>query len=296
MSRHILVIGASGQVGYHLLRAASWSGVEAVGTYSSSPVEGLAHLDIRRPAEVRALVERIEPAAIFLAAAMTHVDRCESEPELTREVNVAGPAHVARAAAGVGARLVFFSSDYVFNGRDGPYSEEILPSPISEYGRQKAEAEAIVAEELPDSHVIVRTTGVYGWEPQGKNFVIRVIRTLEEGEGIAVPADQVATPTYAPNLADASLVLGAGDFCGVYNVAGPDLLTRADFAAVVAKVFGLAAQRIEAVETSTLGQTAPRPLNGGLRTEKVVGATRIQMTPPVEGLTRMKASERVGGV
>src|SRR5574342_259317 len=122
-----LVIGASGLVGGALMRALQGARIDATGTYAKSPRPGLVPLDITDPARVRECVERHRPGAVFLTAALTHVDYCEDHPDEAFAINVEGARAVAQAAAGVGAQLIFYSTEYVFDGRAGPYDEEDRP-------------------------------------------------------------------------------------------------------------------------------------------------------------------------
>jgi dTDP-4-dehydrorhamnose reductase len=281
-----LVIGGSGQVGHHLLRALLEQHQDALGTAASHSVPGLVPLDIRDRASVLSLVSESRPDVVLLAAACTNVDSCEVDPPSAHIVNVLGAKYVADAVGGIGSRLVFFSSDYVFDGRAGPYSEDDATSPISEYGRQKVMAEELVALNAPD-HLIIRTTVVYGWEPQGRNFVQRLVTSLREGKTAKVPGDQVGTPTYAPNLAEASLELSRLKLCGIIHVAGPAAASRYEFAVRAAQVFGLDPSLVESVPTASLKQLANRPLQAGLRTKKAATILKTKLLTYGEGLETM---------
>jgi len=173
---------------------------------------------------------------------------------------------------------VYFSSDYVFDGTAGPYSEDDPPSPTSAYGRTKLAGEEVVREIAAD-HLIVRTTGVYGWEQQGKNFVMRLIRELGDGRTLKVPTDQIGSPTYASNLVQAVRELLQHRKVGTYNIAGCQLVDRYHFALAVARVFGLRADLLTPVSTAELGQDAPRPLQAGLKVDKA----KREITTPLLG-------------
>ncbi len=287
MSRQ-LVIGASGQVGEHLIRALSASGLDAVGTYYSHAIPGLRELDVRDTGNVHALIEMIRPEVIYVPASLTNVDYCELHPEEAYAANVVGVRNVVAATNEVGARLVFFSSDYVFDGKSGSYREDDLPAPICEYGRQKVLAEQHVSLQARD-YLIVRTAVVYGWERQGKNFVYRLTDALRCGRTIQAPIDQVGSPTYAPNLARAVVELALSDASGVYHVAGPEQVNRYDFARVAAEVFGLDSRLIQPVATSELGQAAARPLNAGLAVEKAAERLTVELSGYRDGLRAMAA-------
>jgi len=289
MSTH-LVIGASGMVGEYLVRAAADAGFEAIGTYHSHLVRGMQRLDIRNQTEVQLLMAKVRPTIVYLPASLANVDYCELHPGEGYATNVIGVCNVVRAVNEVGAKLVYFSSDYIFDGKAGPYREDDPPNPICEYGRQKLMAEHYIALHARD-YLIVRTTVVSGWERQGKNFVYRLLKTLKAGQVLKVPVDQIGNPTYAPNLAQAVVELALSDARGVYHVVGPDRVNRYEFACEAARVFGLDGSLIQAVATSELGQPAPRPLNAGMVAEKAAAKLRIPLIGYREGLRAM-ASKR----
>ncbi len=262
-----LVIGASGQVGEHILHQAGLAGHGALGTYHESERPGFTQLDIRDSGQVDRLIRQTRPAVVWLPAATTNVDYCETHPEETFATNVAGVYHVLEATHRAGAKLVYFSSDYVFDGHAGPYAENDVPRPLSEYGRQKLAAEHAVAVHASDA-LIVRTTVVYGWENGGKNFVVQLVQKLRRGERMRVPSDQVGSPTYAPDLARTVVALADSPSRGLFHLVGPDLVDRLVFARAAAEAFGLDPSLIEGVPTRELAQGAPRPLEAGMITQK----------------------------
>ncbi len=288
MSTH-LVIGAAGQVGEHLAQALVQAGHPVAGA-DFLPAAGIEPLDIRDLSQVQALVERVAPAVVYLPAALTNVDYCELHPAQSYGTNVLGVANVVAAANAAGARLVYFSSDYVFDGRAGPYTEAAPANPINEYGRHKLLAEHHIGLHARD-YLIVRTTGVFGWERQGKNFVYRLWQTLSAGQPVRVPVDQVANPTYAPNLAAVTVDLAGAGARGVYNVVGPERLSRYEFACAAAETFGLDPRLVQPVATSELGQAAARPLNAGLVVDKVQARTRVPLVGCRAGLQAMRETQ-----
>jgi dTDP-4-dehydrorhamnose reductase len=255
-----LIIGASGQVGGLLLvRWRARQGM-AVGTAFRNGRPGQRCLDVRDARAVAGLVSEVRPEVVFLPGALTHVDYAEGHAEECRAVNVTGTAHMARAVRGTGAVLVFFSTEHVFPDGPDAYPEKAPCAPRSVYAQSKAEAEGVLRELLPDRHLILRTSWVYGPEAQGKNFVYRAVATLRRGENLVVPADQYGQPTYSPDLADAAIELLAAGRRGTFHVVGPEHLTRQAFAERIATVFGLDAGLIRGVSTASLSQAAPRPL------------------------------------
>lgn len=286
-ARPVLVIGGAGLVGSHV--RAAFAGRDVVATQYRRTVADGEPLDITDAGAVRALVARVRPTVVILAAAEPHVERCEREPEATRRVNVAGARHVARATAEVDALLVVFSSEYVFDGRYGPYGTDDLTAPINEYGRQKVAVEAI-AHEVP-RHLVCRTSGVFGWDPERKNFACQVIDHLRAGRRFVAPSDQVITASYAPSLAAAVRDLVDGGHVGVFHVAGPRVLPRGELARSVADAFGLEVSLIDERTTAELGLVAPRPLNAGLRTERLRSAIGHGLVDPADALVEMRTTE-----
>lgn len=281
-----LVIGASGQVGEHLLRSL---GPDAVGTYFESAVPGLRQLDARDDAAVTAILREVRPQVVYLTASEPNVDLCERDPEGTAATNVGATEVVARAVAGAGARLVYFSTDYVFDGSAGPYSEDDDARPLSEYGRQKLAGERLTL--ATPGGLVVRTAVVYSRERQGKNFVARLIAADARGERWRVPSDQVGSPTYAPNLADCVVELARGGGDGIVHVAGPRAASRYDFAIEATRVFGLETVAIEPIPTRELAQAAARPLSAALRVDKVQRILAAPLLPYDAGLRAMAQAQ-----
>ena len=264
-----LIVGASGQVGGQLAQICEEQGIDWHGTACRQLNVGYAPLDIRDPAAVRTLILGVGPSVVFLPAAMTHVDYAEKNPNECWSVNVAGTTSVARVVRELGARLVLFSTDHVFGECDRPMLEDDCVAPQSVYARSKVAAEKRTRDLLPDSHLILRTSWVFGPEQQGKNFVYRAVRTLGGGEHLIVPADQWGQPTYSPDLASAALDLVRFGVTGTFHVVGPTRLTRLAHARLIARLFELDPELIVAPPTSELRQSAPRPLRVWLATEKV---------------------------
>ncbi len=288
----VLVVGASGQVGWHLLQTLRGQHQTVVGTYCNHPLPGgkWLRLDIRSRAQTFDVMFLARPRVVFLPAALTNVDECENHPEQTRKVNVDGVEHVVEAARLTGSRLVYFSSDYVFDGKSGPYDEDCPPNPICEYGRQKAEAEACVLSRSVEP-LVIRTTVVYGWEPQRKNFIARLVEKTTAGEQVRVPADQVGNPTYAPALAAAAVQLTRSQHSGIFNLVGAERVSRYQFALEAANVFRLDARLIVPVSTAELKQAAPRPLQAGLITRKADAILKAPLPGIRAGLTAMKGAQ-----
>lgn len=266
-----LIVGASGLVGWNLSRVAGQAGHAVTGTYHGFALPGLIQLDLDDAGKVRALLVREKPDVVVCCSAWSWVDGCQGDPGKAARLNRDQPGFLAREADLAGARFVHFSTSYVFDGTKGPYSEEDPPSPISVYGKAKLAGEKAVLEATGGSALIARTMGVYGEEPQRKNFVYQVRRNLGEGKRMKIPSDQIGNATYAPDLAGMLLTLLDRGLGGIWNLAGPEPdLKRRDLAERIAEAYGLDASLFDFVPTSSLGQPAPRPLHGGLKIGKIL--------------------------
>lgn len=245
--------------------------------------------DLADAAATERLIASAEADWVFCPAALTHVDYCEEHPEEAFRLNRDAPAATARLAARRGAGFVYYSTEYVFDGTAGPYGEDDPVNPVSVYGRSKLEGERRVLEENRKT-IALRTTVVYGPDPQEKNFVHQLLRRGRAGERMTVPADQVSSPTYNADLAEASVELAERGLGGVWNVAGTDILDRAAFARLACAVFGIDAGLVTPVSTASLGQSAPRPLRAGLRVERARATLRARLRGVRAGLEAMRAA------
>lgn len=288
-NRSAIIIGASGFVGSYLLETFR-ADHSVVGTFAADSLPGLQPLNITDATAVRNFFDRHSPEVVLCPAAQPHVEGCERDPEATQKINIEGLANVVRETQRVDARMVYFSSEYVFDGTDGPYSEGDATNPINEYGRQKLAAENLVRGNLRN-FLIVRLSAPYGWERREKNFVMQMLHRQQTGEPIRVPEDQVITPTYIRDLARAVHTLVGQDRTGIFHVAGGECTVRTDFARLVAQTFGLAPDLVRPVPTSALNLAAPRPKSAGLNTDKAAGALGHHLSSPREGLAAMRAEQ-----
>ena len=244
----ILVTGAAGLLGEALVAEARARGHEVVGL-------SRAELDVTDAALVRSVVSRHRPDAVVHSAAYTAVDRAESEPELARAVNRDGARNVAMAGAEHGAKLLYVSTDYVFDGRKrSPYLPSDETGPLSVYGRTKLEGEQAVTEALPGS-LVVRTSWLYGGQ---SGFVPAIFRRAAKGEGLRVVDDQRGRPTWAPDGAAAMLDLLDRGAHGVWHVAGGGECTWLELAREAVRLRGLDVE-IEAISSHDFASPARRP-------------------------------------
>jgi dTDP-4-dehydrorhamnose reductase len=284
-----LVIGASGQVGAALLRVLRARGHEAVGTWAHEAFPGLVPLDFTDAAATERLVGDTAPDWVLCPGALSHVDYCETHPAEAFAANLHGPLAAAKAAARAGAGFAYYSSDYVFDGVDGPYREDALPRPLGVYGQSKWEGEQAVLGAL-ERVLVVRTSVVYGPERQGKNSAYQLIGACRSGKGFRPAVDQRASPSYNPDVAAATVECCERDLRGTWHLAGADVLDRMAYALLVCRVFDLDASCLTPATTAQLGQKAARPLNGGLRIGKAQAQLRTPLRGVEAGLRAMRAA------
>jgi dTDP-4-dehydrorhamnose reductase len=277
MTKRCLVIGASGQVGRAVVAAFSdWDVFEAQRTPTTREQ---FRVDLTDPESIAAALTETKPHLVVVAGAWTWVDGAEDDPDECMETNVEGPAQVARWCAEHDATIVYYSTDHVFDGTDNPHDVDDPLNPLNTYARSKVEGEQRIRE-LTDRHVIIRTAWVYGPDQREKNFAIRLVRSLESGEPVKVPADQWGTPTYAPDLAEVTKTLVERGLTGIYQVVGPDFLSRIDLSKKVCEAFGLDPDLLEPIDTASLGQRADRPLKVRMSTATIDAV----MEDPIRGV------------
>lgn len=221
--------------------------------------------------DLRTEIDALDPDVVINCAAYTDVDACENAPRKAAEVNTYGVYMLCQAFSG---KLIHISTDYIFDGINGPYTEEDTPSPISIYGWSKLGGE-LVLRDRPDT-LIVRTTVLF--DQFSYNFVTSVIRRLLSGKTVTAPDLLYGSPTYVPHLAEA--ILQAVDLTGVINITGNRIMSRLQFARAIAKALGHGVTRI--FDGPITGH-APRPLNAGLDAGKAQ-LLGIPIYDPLEGV------------
>ena len=242
-----IVLGASGLLGKALMR--EWTGDEVVGLSSRD-------VDIRDADKIREVLEKARPDWIVLAAAYTNVDDCESHPDLAMAVNRDGPVNVVQAAKAIGAKLLFISSDYVFDGKKtSPYEAEDKRNPQSIYGRSKAEAEVRLLTVLPEC-CIARTSWLFG--AGGKCFPDTILKLAASRPALDVVDDQRGCPTYSVDLSRAIIGLCRNRASGVVHVTNAGDCSWFEFAREIVKGGGLSTE-VRPVSSQQMARPAPRP-------------------------------------
>jgi len=265
--KKVLITGVCGLLGQNLVRMLApdydLTGVDILprpGFFSG--LSDYKLVDITHPDEVGEAVERAKPDLVINTAAITNVDACETEKEKTDALNHRAVRTLLKTC-GKSAKFVQISSDYVFDGKSGPYADDAEPNPVSFYGITKLRAEEAVQEHSAD-HLIVRTMVLFGTAVSVRpDFIAWVRNSLSANREISAVTDQVGNITLASNLAANIGVLLNRNISGIVSLSGSDLLSRHAIAIEVAKRYGFNAALVRSAKTEDLKQAAPRPLNSG---------------------------------
>lgn len=270
--KRVLITGANGLLGQELVRLMSrYPEYDVLATARDSTPRydggsgGFAPLDVTVVDDVRRVFQDFTPTVVINCAALTQVDRCETNRDDCWKVNAEAVEHLALQCHHAGAHLIQVSTDFVFNGQNGPYREDARPDPVNFYGKSKQAAENAARGAGLDKWSIARTVLVYGTGENlaRSNFALWVIDKLTAGESIRVVTDQWRTPTYAPDLAAGIERIARYGKNGVFHLSGRELTSIYEFARTVADVFDLDDGLIRPTDGSEFQQTAARPAKTG---------------------------------
>lgn len=279
-----VLVGSNGQVGSEIARL--WQSSPASRT---TELVGLTHaeIEITERGQVTEILTKIAPTLVINTTGFLRVDESESVPETACLVNGIAVKHLAEACARLGATLVHFSTDYVFDGdKKTPYTESDTPSPVNAYGLSKLMGEHFLRYTLPEDHLIVRTSGVYGpagSRNKGGNFIETMLRLANEGRSLSVVDDQVFSPTYAPDLAGAVLDLLGNGVRGTVHLANSGETSWHGFARRAFELANLT-PRLTPTTSSEYAAAARRPAYSVLDNGRAYGHGLPRMRPWEEGL------------
>lgn len=266
----VFISGASGLIGGNCLKHFSSKDCQVVGSYFSYPTEDTVYFDTLNISNNENFdLFNFQPDIIVHCGALTHVDYCETNSEESHQKTVASTINLLEIATKLQAKFVYISTDYVFDGKHGPYHEEDETNPLGVYAKHKLEAEQLVLN-AGHNHLVLRVTNVYGHEERNKNFIARIIAQCKANEALKLrlPYDQYATPVNAMDVARAMYLLLIDNHSGIFHIASTDYMNRVELSLRVLKYFPDAKYTLESVTTELLQQPALRPLLGGLQKTK----------------------------
>ena len=273
IKKRILIVGSNGMLGQSLCSFYSkQKNVQILGCSieNKSFLDGFDYLpcDITKRNEVKKVALDFYPDVMVNASAYTNVDKSETEREQAWKVNVKGVEYLAEAARILDARIIHISTDYIFDGKNGPYTEGEKPNPLGYYARTKLASEnALKISGV--LYTILRTNVLYGSDSNCKaGFVRWLVTSLKEGKEVRIVTDQINNPTFVDDLVQAISKVVEYNKTGIYNIGGKEFLSRYEFSEIIADFFGLNKNLIKPITTDELNQSARRPLKSGLITLK----------------------------
>ena len=260
----LLITGAYGQLGDACVKYLKNNYKITLSGFS--PSDGGVHLDIRSKSSIKKVLSDIDPDVILNLAALTDVDGCELDPQQAKDINFSGVKNLCRDFSG---HFIQISTDYVFDGKSGPYSEEDEPNPKSVYGKTKLFADNWLLDNYSKS-TIIRTNILYSYTKRTKaSFLKWVVDSLNDNQNIKVVNDQWNNPTWTESLSSVISKIIDNQAFDLYHYGDRDILNRFDFSILISKVFNLDSSLIMPISSDELNQIAPRPRKSGLITKKI---------------------------
>lgn len=295
---NILVTGANGLLGSHLMRRFDSSNHSVTGLSRNKPYKSefkapsFIELDMTFPERLNNFLMQSEYDVIINCAAMADVDLCEREQNMASAINFEAVSCLAEYCEVSGALLIQISTDYVFDGKAGPYDENDSLNPINFYGRTKLAAEKVI-QDSECEYIIARAVHVYGNLPDAPSKQLAwLLAARDNGREIKGATDQFSNPTWAGNLADAIIELTVSSIRGIIHIGGNDYISRYDFALEAAKVLGIDSSLIKKTTLNELNLPASRPLKAGLKIDKM---KNLMTTCPMgvrDGITKVQSGAR----
>lgn len=274
----LLITGSNGLLGQKIVKRCIRHGIPFLATSKGEnrnpecPEDCFEELDITDPVAVDGLVETFRPSAIIHTAALTNVDYCELNPEECHQVNVEATRLLWEAAKKTGCHFEFVSTDFVFDGEKGNYSEADATNPLSTYARSKNEAEQLLLKDENTNWSIVRTIIVYGTghNLSRSNMVLWALEALPKGETMNLVNDQFRAPTWADDLAYGCVELIKRNHTGIFHLAGPETMSIDTIVKRIAAFLHIADPKIQTISSATLNQPAKRPPKTGFNLKKAI--------------------------
>ncbi|MFW9946853.1 MAG: dTDP-4-dehydrorhamnose reductase [Candidatus Odinarchaeota archaeon] len=300
----LLIIGASGLTGYRLAKLSS-EFYEVYGTYNKRPINiencEISQLDKTNKEKVHSLIKHINPNIVIDCSAVHNVDYCETHQEETWNVNVEATKFIAKICKDIEARMIYISTDYIFDGTAKHYDEYSKPNPINYYGVSKLKAEEEIAN-LEISYAIARTSLIFGWIPselkglessskKSINFVLWALNKLRNRVPLNIVTDQFSTPTFVDNLVNYLLALAKSNENGIFHTTGKQCLNRYEFACKIIEVFNINKDLITPVTSDLFEQIAERPMRCCLSSDKAQKLLGVKPYTIQEALLKMKEQE-----
>jgi dTDP-4-dehydrorhamnose reductase len=295
----VLIAGCHGELGSALVRRVSGKyNVIGLGRDEEKLISNVDYeyvkLDVLQRKDLKDVFKTYRPHFVINAIAMINVDNCEKEKEKCWKTNVESVQNIIYACKSIEANFIHISTDYIFNGKNGPYHEEDRPDPINYYGKSKLASENLVISSGL-KYSIIRTSMLYSFNyvKKKQNFIIKMWEQLSNGNKMKVIMDEVRTPTLTENLADSIWKMINLERNGIFHIAGKDIIDRYAYALEFANYFGFDKNLIETVKAEDLENRVPRPKNCGLLVEKAEKELYLNLIGIKKGFELFKEQMKV---
>lgn len=291
----VLITGSNGLLGQNLVNLFVANNFEVIATSKGSNRNpnttnyDYLNANITNYDKVYKIIKKVKPDFIIHTAAMTNVDNCELRQRECKEVNAKAVKKIVTACEEFNIHLIHISTDFVFKGKKGFYSEEDIPNPVNFYGKMKLKSEKYIIQSTID-YTILRTIILYGFieNSSRSNFVLWVKNSLEQGKSINVVTDQFRMPTFVDDLAKACFTAVKNKTKGIYHISSNELLSIYEMAHIIAEVFELDKNLIQPILTEKLNQKAERPKKTGFIIDKAVADLELNSKSFKEQLINFK--------
>lgn len=272
----ILITGSNGLLGQKLIAQLKKSNIEFLATSQGEnrnpdcPAVNYESLDITNKLQVQEVVNNFLPNVIIHTAAMTNVDACEKDPENCKKINVDGTKHLFEAAVELNAQFISLSTDFVFDGENGPYKEDDKRNPLSVYAQSKVDAEDLLLKSEYKNWNIVRTIIVFGkgHNLSRSNIVLWAYDALKKGDPLNIVDDQYRAPTWADDLAWACIKMATSKKTGIFHICGPKTYSIYELVLAIGAHYKLPTNQINRTSSNSLNQAAKRPPKTGFILDK----------------------------
>ena len=305
----MLIIGASGLTGFKLAQF-TINDYRVYGTYNHRVVHlnqcDFFQLDKTDKERTETLIKNLQPDVVVDCSALHNVDYCETHNDESLIINTESTKNIAIVCKQINAKMIFISTDYVYDGIAKSYTEESPTNPLNYYGLCKLKAEEEIIK-TGANFAIGRTSLVFGWNPSelqgiksssGKtmNFVIWALNKLRNNEAIKIVTDQYSTPTFADNLAEYMIALAKSDKTGIFHTVGNECINRYDFTLKIAEIFDLNPDLISPVSSDSFKQIAKRPMRCCLNSTKAQKMLNVKALNITQALTKMRNQEELNPI
>ena len=272
------VIGASGFIGSHLFRKYRETFSDCIGTSCSKSQDGLTPFDLRSTDIHQLKLVETGHQAVIISSAKSNVNWCEAHPDASHDINVSGTLRIIKALSGMNIKIIFLSSDYVFNGRiQSKYQDTEKTSPITEYGKQKAEVEKEIPN-LTNNYLICRLSKIYGTTWKDNTLIDEAASALLQGKTINAADDQYFSPTHVDDVASMILYAQQKNFNGLVNLCHSDSCSRYHIISSLAKTLDIPSSQVKKVSLNEISGMENRPLNTSMQSSQLFHHLQCQFT------------------